>query len=151
MSQNNNKAEFEIFDASSYKVGIVVAQFNKSICEAMLEEAQKECDRYNIKNVDIFRVAGSVEIPVILQGLAKSEKYDCLVAIGVIIRGDTAHFDYVAKMATEGVLQIQLEHTIPVGLGILTLENVSQAEERIIVGKDATEAAIQSAKILQSI
>lgn len=153
MANNKDTATFEVFNASAYKVGIVVAQFNKTLCDAMLEEAHKECARYGVleKNIKIYKVAGSVEIPVILQKLAATKKYDCLIAIGVIIRGETAHFEYVANMVTDGILRVQLDNAIPIGLGVLTVLNVVQAKARLDVGKGAVEAALQSAKTLKSI
>lgn len=151
MNQNNNKAVFEEFDAKGYRVGLVAAQFNRSICDSMLDEALSLLSKYGVEEKDttVHKVAGSVEIPTVLQKMAQSDKFDALVAIGVIIRGDTAHFDYVANIVSDGILRVQLDNTIPIGFGVLTLENEDQAENRLHVGKEAAEAALQSAKILK--
>ncbi|MEK7075417.1 MAG: 6,7-dimethyl-8-ribityllumazine synthase, partial [Patescibacteria group bacterium] len=101
--------------------------------------------------IKIYRVAGCVEIPVILKGLAENKQYDCLVAIGAVVRGETPHFDYVAKIVSEGILKIMLNFGIPVGFGILTTDNIKQAQARTSVGGAAVEAALQNARLLKEI
>lgn len=142
---------FQPFDASSYRVGIVVAQFNGKITNALLESAKQKLADYHVpdENITIHRVAGSIEIPLMLQSLAKKENVDCLVALGTIIRGETPHFDYVAKIVSEGILRIMLDHSVPVGFGILTLENEAQAESRLGFGGHAVEAALQGSYLLK--
>lgn len=141
----NNKF-FKPFDASEYKVGIVVAQFNQGINDQMLKSALEVAKNYNINlvQIDIRKVAGSIEIPLMLQKLAQTKKYDCLVAIGSIIKGETSHFDYVAKIVSEGILRVMLDNNIPIGFGILTTNNLEQAQERISSGAAALEAALWS-------
>lgn len=152
MQGKTARPTFQPFDASSYRVGIVVAQFNGKVSEALLASAKQKLAEYHVpdENITIHRVAGSIEIPVVLQSLAKSGNVDCLIALGAIIRGDTPHFDYVAKIAADGVLRVMLDHSVPVGFGILTLENEGQAEGRSISGAGAVEAALQSAYILKN-
>lgn len=149
--QQVQTAKFEIFDASTYRIGIVVAQFNRDICEGLLESAQQTLADYAVpvENITIVKVAGAVEIPVVLQKMAMSEKYDVLLVLGTIIRGETPHFDYVAQMTTDGVLRVQLDYTIPVGLGVLTTNNKEQANARMHVGGQAIEAALQTKKVLE--
>jgi len=151
--QEVKKANFEKFDASGYKVGIVVAQFNRDVTEELLKSALDMLESYRVgkKNIKVLSVAGSIEIPVVLKHLAASKNYDCLLAIGAIIRGETPHFDYVAKIVSEGVLQIMVEYGIPVGFGVLTTEDKAQAASRFHVGFEAVEAAIQNAKIIKEI
>jgi 6,7-dimethyl-8-ribityllumazine synthase len=151
MTQTIPKKEFEVFNASAYRIGIVVGMFNDEITEKLLESAKEMCVQYSIpeENISVYRVAGCVEIPVILKNLAE-KKYDCLVALGVIIRGDTPHFEYVAKIVSEGVLRVMMDYGIPVGFGILTCENIEQARIRIHTGGGAVEAALQSAKIISA-
>ena len=153
MSQQSTNIVFEKFNASKWKVGIVVAGFNKDINDMLLESAKECCKEYNIseKNIIVHYVAGAVEIPLILKKLADTKKYKALVSIGTIIRVDTAHFDFVAKAVTEGVMRVQLDSGIPIGFGILTLENKKQAQVRLRSGYGATEAALQSAKIIEVI
>lgn len=149
MSQQVQKGQFEKFDASSYKIAIVTARFNREICDGLLESALKTCEQYGIKNPSVYKVPGSVEIPVILKILASTKKYDCLVALGAVIRGETPHFEYVAKMTSEGVLRVMMDYEIPIGFGVLTCENQDQAIARVHVGGEAVEAGLQSAKIIK--
>jgi 6,7-dimethyl-8-ribityllumazine synthase len=102
-----------------------------------------EKNKINKKNIRVVSVAGSIEIPFALHKLAQSEKYNFLVAIGCVIRGDTPHFDYVCKMAQEGALKVIIEDNIPVGFGVLTVNNLKQAKERIHVGGEAALAALE--------
>lgn len=150
--QKSKRANFKKFDAGAYRVGIVVAQFNSDITEALLVSALKKFDEYGVakKAVKVCRVAGSVEMPLALQALAKQNKFDCLVAIGAIIRGETPHFDYVAKIVSEGILRVMLDFNIPIGFGVLTLNSYDEARDRINVGMEAAEAAIQSAKLIKN-
>lgn len=147
--QKVHKAAFEPFDASQLHVGIVVSQFNRDITERLLEQALEMLEKYKIRksHVSIYRVAGSIEIPLILKKLAETKKYDCLVALGAVIRGETPHFEYVAKIVSEGVLRVMLDFGIPIGFGVLTTENHEQAQRRVHVGGEAAEAAVQSARV----
>ena len=103
MTQENNKKVFEKFNAGKYNLGIVVAGFNVTVTEKLLESAKQCLADYGIKekNSRVEWVAGCVEIPLVLQAMARTKKYNALVALGAIIRGDTAHFDFVAKAVTE--------------------------------------------------
>lgn len=153
MAQGVQRGVFEKFDASAYKIGIVVGQFNKDICDDLLTSAFAKCEEYNITKdaVTVVRVPGSVEIPVILKAMAETKRYNCLVSLGVIIRGDTPHFDYVAKIVTEGVLKVIMDYGIPVGFGVLTCENHEQATARLHVGGESMEAALQCTKMVESL
>ena len=153
MQEDVIRGEVKPYDASAYKVGVVVAQFNSDITKAMLRSALVKAEEYKIveQAIDIYSVPGSIEIPSILQVLAKAKKYDCLVAIGSVIRGDTVHFDYVNKIATEGVQRVSLDYTIPIGFGILMCEDKDQAKARVGVGADAMVAGLESARIIKEI
>lgn len=146
------RGQFEKFNASQYKIGIVVAQFNGDLTAQMQESAIVMCKKYSIteENMKICTVPGSVEIPVVLQALANNN-YDVLVAIGVIIKGESAHFDYVCKMISEGVLRVMLDVGIPIGFGVLTAHTHEQAAARISAGGEAVEAALQSLKIIKEL
>ena len=146
--QNSTNQAFEKFDASNIRIGIVVAKFNSDITSKMLDSAMAMSKKYNIptENIVIKYVAGSVEIPYLLQTLAISEEVDCLVALGVVIRGDTSHYDYVCKMVSEGVMRVMLDENIPIGFGISTTENHQQAVDRIENGGGALEAVLQALK-----
>ncbi|MEI6316360.1 MAG: 6,7-dimethyl-8-ribityllumazine synthase [bacterium] len=153
MTQEAKNKVFEKFTAPEWNVGIVVAGFNLDITEKLLESAKECALAYGVQpeNISVEYVAGCVEIPLILQTFAQTKKYHALVALGAIIRGDTPHFDFVAKAVTEGVMRVQLDSGIPIGFGILTLENKTQAEIRLRSGYGSMEAALQSAKIIEGI
>ncbi len=153
MSQAKARASFQPFSAADYRVGIVVAQFNSELTGRLLSNARRVLTRYRVpaKNVRVVRAAGCVEIPLLLQALARENKYDCLVALGAIIRGETAHFEYVSKIVSEGVLRVMLDHNIPVGFGVLTLNDPAQAKTRLDSGAGAMEAALQSARSLRAL
>jgi 6,7-dimethyl-8-ribityllumazine synthase len=147
------QADFKAFDASSWKIAMVVAQFNSHITEEITLSALKKAKEYSIpeENISIIQVAGAVEIPLILQKLAKTKKYQALLAIGCIIRGDTPHFDYVAKIITEGFLKVQLDNNQPIGFGVLTCNDEAQALARVNLGGEYLSAVLNQAKALQSI
>ena len=147
------KASFKPFDASDWKIGIVVAHFNKHITEKQLASALKRAKDYKIseKNIDIITVAGAVEIPTALQALAEKRHYAALLGIGCVIRGATPHFDYVCKMACEGMLRVSLDYKIPVGMGVLTLETEEQAKERQDLGGEHLDAALQLVNSIRSL
>ena len=142
--QIKNKT-YKYFNGKKLKVGIVVARWNSDITDKLLKSALltlKKC-KMPEKNIKVMSVAGSIELPFALHKLARSGKYDFLVALGCIIRGSTSHFDYVCKMAQEGVLEVMLEDDIPVGFGVLTVNNLKQARKRLHVGGEAVLAALE--------
>jgi 6,7-dimethyl-8-ribityllumazine synthase len=158
--QTKNKQKKEIAkypDGSKLKGCIVVARWNGEITEKLLESALETLEKCKMseKNIKVARVAGSVELPFALHKFAQSKKparpggrsggYDFLIALGCIIRGDTPHFDYVCKMAQEGVLEVMLEDDVPVGFGVLTVNNIKQALARVHVGGEAALAALELA------
>ena len=116
----------------SLRVGIVCSRFNEFVVNSLLDGAKRALTKHGVqeKNVEIFWVPGAYEIPVMAKLLAVSQKYDALVALGAVIRGETAHFEYVAGPCAEGLMQVQLETLIPIGFGVLTVENVEQAAAR---------------------
>ena len=116
----------------SLRVGIVCSRFNEFVVNALLDGAKRGLAKHGVKdkNVEVFWVPGAFEIPVMTRLMAMSQKYDALVTIGAVIRGETAHFEYVAGPCAEGIMQVQLETLIPIGFGVLTVENVEQAAAR---------------------
>ena len=96
-------------------------------------------------------VAGSVEIPIILQTMAITKKYDCLIAVGAIIKGETDHYHYVAKIITDGILRVMMDFNLPIGLAVLTTPNLKLAQKRINIGAEAVEAVLQNVAIIKKI
>jgi len=134
----------------SLKVGIVCSRFNEFVVNALLDGAKRGLAKHGVKdkNIEVFWVPGAFEIPVMTRLMALSHKYDALVTLGAVIRGDTAHFEYVAGPCAEGIMQVQLETLVPIGFGVLTVESVEQAAERSRAddtnkGFEAAEVAIE--------
>ena len=131
------------------KTAIIVTRWNPKITEGLLKNALSSLRNCNLsdKNIKIIYVAGSIEIPYAVHKLAQSKKYDFLIALGCVIRGDTPHFDYVCKMVQEGVLKVMIEDDIPIGFGVLTVNNIKQVKQRIHVGGEAAMAGLELALI----
>lgn len=146
--QIDNKTEIKV-DGSGLKVGVVTSRFNESITEKLMPRALEKLAELGVSSDDIKRywVPGAIEIPYVLDKMATTKDFDCLVALGVVIRGGTPHFDYVCKMVTEGTLRVSLDYHIPIGFGVLTLENPEQAETRIDIATEAVSAALELATI----
>jgi len=134
----------------SLKVGIVCSRFNEFVVNALLDGAKRGLAKHGVKdkNIEVLWVPGAFEIPVMTRLMALSRKYDALVTLGAVIRGETAHFEYVAGPCAEGIMQVQLETLVPIGFGVLTVESVEQAAERSRAddtnkGFEAAEVAIE--------
>lgn len=153
MAQNVERGEFKAFNASAYRLAIVAAEFNRDITESLLESALSACALYQLDptKIPVLRVPGSIEIPVVLKTLAENKSFDCLVAIGAVIRGETPHFDYVAKIVSEGILRVMMDYRIPVGFGVLTCNTHAQALARSKAGADAVIAALHTAKNIKAL
>ena len=128
------------------KLGIVVARFNSFISEKLLEGALDALTRSGVKDkdIDVARVPGAFEIPLVTQKMAKSGKYDAVICLGVVIRGATPHFDYVAGEVAKGTAQVMLDTGVPVLFGVLTTETIEQAIERAgsKAGNKGSEVAV---------
>ena len=131
------------------RVAIVASRFNEDFCERLLAGALAELAALNVAAADILteRVPGALEIPMALQWLAQSSRFDALIALGVVIRGETYHFDLVANESSRGVMEVQLETGVPIANGIITIENVTQAEARIGKGAEAARVAVEMARL----
>lgn len=139
------------------RIGIVVGRFNAHITERLLKGAEaalaaRGVDRKKIRTV---WVPGAFEIPILLRKMARSRRFDGLIALGAVIRGETPHFDYVAAEAARGVMKVMLEEAIPVAFGILTTDNVKQALDRAggrhgNKGEEAALVVIEMAKLVKN-
>ncbi len=139
------------------KVGIVISRFNSFITERLLEGALDGLKRHGVKdkNIDIFRVPGAFEIPLIAKKLT-SKDYDGIICLGAVIRGATPHFDYVANEVAKGIAQVSLEKETPVIFGILTTDTIEQAIERAGTksgnkGFDAALTLIETINLIKNI
>lgn len=118
--------------AKGLKVGIIVSRFNQFISERLLEGALDALQKLGAeeKDISVYKVPGSFEIPVIAKKLAKVKKVDGIVCLGVLIRGDTPHFDFLSAEVTKGLAQISMDEGLPVSFGILTVDTIEQGIER---------------------
>jgi 6,7-dimethyl-8-ribityllumazine synthase len=118
--------------ARGMKLGIVVSRFNNFITEKLLAGALDGVKSHGgeDKDVTVVRVPGAFEIPLVAESMAASGKFDALICLGAVIRGDTPHFEYVSDAVTRGIGQAISRHRVPIGFGVLTTNNVDQAMER---------------------
>ena len=128
------------------RLGIVASRFNQALASQLLERARREADRLGAR-VSVLQVPGALEIPLALQWLAQSGRFEALVAIGMVIRGETYHFEVVASESARGVMDVALEFGVPVANGILTTEDEAQAEARLDKGAEAVRVAIEMARL----
>jgi len=140
------------------KFAIVIARFNAFISEKLLEGALDGFKRHGVKDdeITVAWTPGAYEIPLVAKKLAASKKYDAVVALGAVIRGSTAHFDYVAGEAAKGVAHASMETGVPVIFGVLTTDTIEQAIERAGTksgnkGFDAAMAAIEMANLMEQL
>ncbi len=141
--------------ADGKKFGIVVARFNSFISERLLEGALDSLARSGAKesDIDVARVPGAFEIPLIAKKMVSSGKYDALICLGVVIRGSTPHFDVVINEVSKGVAQVGLDVGVPVLFGVLTTETIEQAIERsgTKAGNKGAEAAVAAIEMVNLI
>lgn len=140
------------------RVGIVCSRFNEFVVRALLDGARRGLARCGVAadRVDVAWVPGAYEIPIVVQEMARSGRYDALVALGAVIRGETAHFEYVAGPCSNEIARIQVDTGIPIGFSVLTVENIEQAVARSgpdsgNKGEEAAIGAIEMATLLKSI
>ncbi|MGH9341520.1 MAG: 6,7-dimethyl-8-ribityllumazine synthase [Acidobacteriota bacterium] len=145
-------------EAKGLKFAIVVSRFNDLICERLLQGALDVLRRMGAADSDItvIRVPGSFEIPVTAQRLAETEKFQAIICLGALIRGETDHYNYIASQVTNGIGQVALEHTIPVTYGVITADTVEQAMNRAGIkhgnkGAEAAASAVEMANLFKEI
>lgn len=125
------KKEFKgKLDAQGKTFALVVSRFNEFLSKELLAGALDCLERHNAKAVEIFWTPGSFEIPSIAEKLAKSKRYDAIIALGTIIRGDTPHFEYIASVVSKEIAKISLKTGVPTTFGIITADTIEQAIER---------------------
>ncbi len=141
-------------DGSGLRVGVIVAQFNEAVTSRLLDGARKALERHGVRedSITIVQVPGSLELPQAAQRMARSGRWDALVALGCVIRGETAHFDLVAAETARGIAQVARESGTAIGFGVLTTEDTAQAMARSggalgNRGSDAVEAALRMASV----
>ncbi len=151
--QNLSDYDFNsVPDASDMNIGIVVAEWNKHITEKLLEGACNTLEKHGVKpeNIIVKRVPGSFELTFAAKRLADTKDIDAVIALGCVIKGDTPHFDYVCSGVTQGFTELNLMYDIPFIFGLLTTENMQQAEDRAggKYGNKGDEAAVTTIKMI---
>ena len=148
--------ELSTVDAGGLRLAVVATRWHHQITDQLLDRALAAAKACGVTEVTVLRVAGSVELPVMAQALAR--RHDAVVALGVVVRGETAHFDYVCRSVTDGLTRVALDESTPVAHGVLTVENVAQALDRAGLpdssedkGWTATVAALDAALVLNTL
>ena len=136
------------------RIGVVASRFNEDVTRRLADGAVECCVRHGVRldDVDVVWVPGAWELPAAAERLLRSDRYDAIVAVGAVIRGETPHFDYVAGEASRGLSTLQHEYGVPIGFGLLTTNDDAQAEARAggahgNKGWDAALAALEMADL----
>jgi 6,7-dimethyl-8-ribityllumazine synthase len=143
MSGGAGVPEIPAIDASGVRLAIVASTWHREICDALLAGAEKVAVESGVDNPTVVRVLGAIEIPVVAQELARS--HDAVIALGVVIRGQTPHFDYVCDAVTQGLTRVSLDASTPVANGVLTTNNEEQALDRAGLPTSAEDKGAQAA------
>jgi 6,7-dimethyl-8-ribityllumazine synthase len=145
------------FDCHDLRVAVVAASWHEQVMSGLLEGALEALRRHQVESPVVVRVPGSFELPVVAAALA-GQGFDAVIALGVIIRGGTPHFEYVSSAATDGLTRVALDHGVPIGFGLLTCDTEEQALDRAGLegsredkGYEATSAALLTAVTLKRI
>ena len=156
MSGAGSPDTLDLAGASELKVAVIAASWHEKVCTGLLAGAERALADAGVDDPTVVRVPGSYELPVVAQALARS--HDAVVALGVVIRGGTPHFEYVCQAATDGLSRVALDSGVPVGFGLLTCDTEEQALDRAGLpgssedkGREATEAALATALLLRSL
>jgi 6,7-dimethyl-8-ribityllumazine synthase len=156
MSGGAGVPDMPALDASAVKLAIVASTWHTTICDSLLAGACKTAAEWGVHDPTVVRVLGAIEIPVVAQALARS--HDAVVALGVVIRGATPHFDYVCDAVTQGLTRVSLDASKPVANGVLTTDTEEQALDRAGLptsaedkGAQATAAALSTALTLRDL
>ena len=155
MSRYDNIEEFDPdHRGAGLRIGIVVGRFNSNIGEGLLSSCTAALVKYGVAPQDmrIATVPGALEIPLVLQTMARSGKYDALVALGAVIRGETYHFEIVSNESCSGIARVQLDTGVPIANGLLTTEDDDQALARMAQkGADCALVAVEMVNLLRKI
>lgn len=145
-------------NADGLKIGFVVTRWNSFVVDHLVKGSIETVERHggSADNITQVMVPGAFEVPLAVEKMAASGKYDAIIALGAVIQGGTPHFDYVAGEATKGISQVMLKYSVPVSFGILTVNSIEQAIERSGTkmgnkGEEATLAAIEMVNVMKQL
>lgn len=155
MSRFDNIFEYDNnLNGAGLKIGIVMSRFNLPVCEGLLSACVAELKRLGVADADmaIANVPGALEIPLVLQSMAQSRRYNALIALGAVIRGETYHFEVVSNDSCRAIMDVQLQTGVPIANGILTCDTDEQAEVRMQPkGADCAQAAVEMANLQKAL
>ena len=153
----DGRPEVQPVDCSDLRIAVVAATWHEEITDGLLAGSQEALAAFQVGSSDVIRVPGSFELPLVAQALAR-KGYDAVVALGVVIRGGTPHFDYVCSAATDGLSRIAVDTGVAVGFGLLTCDTEEQALDRAGLddssedkGWEAAAAALETAQLLKQV
>lgn len=141
-------------DGRDLRIAIVQARFNAALTDRLADACVSELLALGVtaKHIEHVTVPGALEIPVVLKAMAEGERFDALIAIGCVVRGETYHFEVVSNESNAGVSRVSLDHQIPIGNAILTVDTEAQAEARVEEkGRDAARVAVELANLLEEL
>lgn len=146
------KANELSFDASGVRCGIIASRFNNAIVEGLLDGALQALQRHGVEETNIYiaRTPGAFELPLAAALMAQSKRFDALIALAVVIRGATPHFEYVSGACTDGIARVSLRYQLPIGFGVLTVNTLEQAIERAGMDQEnkGAEAALAALEMI---
>jgi 6,7-dimethyl-8-ribityllumazine synthase len=141
-----------LLQGQGLRIGLVQARFNADITDALAAACKSELGALGVEQITHIQVPGALEVASALQALAAQQRFDALIALGCIIRGETYHFELVANESGAGVTRVALDHRVPIANAILTTEDLAQAQARQDEkGRDAAQVAVEMARLLQSL
>jgi 6,7-dimethyl-8-ribityllumazine synthase len=152
--QAADKGQAADLDGTDLRIGIVQARFNDKLTQALADACISELATLGVatKHIKHVTVPGALEVPLALNAMAASDRYDALVALGCIVRGETYHFELVSNESGAGVTRVALDHEIPIANAILTVEDEAQAWARVEEkGRDAARVAVEMANLLEDL
>jgi len=140
------------------KIALIVARYNQDLTQGLLDGALSYLSQHGYQSdaIDVFWVPGAFEIPVVAKHVIDSTRYKGLICLGIVIRGETAHFDFVSAEACRGVNQLAIDSGVPLALGVLTTENRQQAKDRVFgrkgnKGREAAQALLDTLSVIETI
>ncbi len=145
------KGQQASLDGSGLRIGVVAARYNQDITERLLQGALDTLKKNGATADPVVWVPGSIELPIAAQAMADSGRVDAIVALGCVIKGETAHFDFVAEACARGLMDVALESGVPCAFGVLTTYDKAQAAARGDKGEEAAAAAIEMANLLKTL
>jgi 6,7-dimethyl-8-ribityllumazine synthase len=143
--------------AENRRFALVVGRFYQELADKLVAGARAELEQHGASTIDVYDVPGAFELPLAAKYAAESGRYDAIIALGAVIRGETDHYDYVCGECARGIQQVQLATGIPVGFGVLTVDSMEQAQARVgggakrDSGAHAAEAVLASLKVKESV